>query len=358
LTSEPRTYEGFSARTEREKDSSRVAEVPSRDPGQYESDPANGALTRRFDELSSEVAELRHLIKSPTKPISTMLQHQVLGEPFSRLLWQEGLEEFDSQRADLVSAEFQRLISLGLDENVAFFLNRSASRELSHGEDGKVQFRRGLNQAISEMIQVAPVGPLEGAAGNIAAFIGPTGVGKTTTIAKLAARFALKEQKKVRLLTLDTYRIAAAEQLKTYGEIIGVPVRVILSVDELNDVVNGAQEEDFLLIDTIGHSHKKVSEYVQLAHYLSRNERIQKHLVLSTATNPSDLRETIESFEAFGPDSLVFTKLDESSSHGVIVNELVRTRKPLSCLTNGQNVPEDLILPMTQTVADMVVPAN
>lgn len=318
---------------------------------------SHGLWIKQIEQLSSEVAELRNLLQSPARPISAVLQNQILSEPFQRLLWQEGEDEFDSDRVAMVSAEFQKLVNLGLDENLAFFLNRGALKNLTSGQDAEAQLRTQLNDAISGMVQIAPINQTNGN-GIVSVFVGPTGVGKTTTIAKLAARFTLNDQKRVRLLTLDTYRIAAAEQLKIYGEIIGVPVRVICSVDELVDVLSQREPNDYVLVDTAGHSHKKISEYAQLAEYLSGQESVQKHLVLSATTNAKDLQEAIDSFNLFSPDGLVFTKLDESSSYGTIVNELIRTKKPLSCLTNGQNVPDDLIIPNSHTVANMMVPVN
>jgi flagellar biosynthesis protein FlhF len=247
------------------------------------------------------------------------MQHQILSEPFRKLLWQEGQDEFDSEQFALVSEEFQKLVNLGLDENVAFFLNRGALRNLTSNIDPENQLRIRLNEGICEMVEIAPIDKAN-ENGGVSVFVGPTGVGKTTTIAKLAARFALNDQKRVRLLTLDTYRIAAAEQLKIYGEIIGVPVRVISSPDELAVALSQCQSNDCVLVDTTGHSHKKVCEYMQLAEYLADQKSIRKHLVLSATTHAKDLQETIDSFDLFSPDGLVFTKLDEASSYGLIVN--------------------------------------
>ncbi len=323
-----------------------------------EQPPLTSHWKKQVDQLSSEVAALRNLLQSPKRPISVALQNQLLSEPFQKLLWMESRDEFDSERVALISAEFQKLVSLGVDENVAFLLNRGASRDLKSDQNVESQLRLRLNKALAEMIQVVPVNEVCGAGGGVTIFLGPTGVGKTTTIAKLAARFALNEGKRVRLLTLDTFRIAAAEQLKIYGEIIGVPVRVINSVDELDEVLRRRQPQDCILVDTTGLSPRKVPDCSQLASYLSGNDAVQKLLVLSTTTNAMDLQEAVDSFEAFSPDGLVFTKLDESSSCGVIVNELIRTKKPLTCLTNGQNVPDDLIIPSSETIANMVVPVN
>ena len=155
----------------------------------------------------------------------------------------------------------------------------------------------------------------------------------------------------VRLITLDTYRIAAPEQLRTYGEIIGVPVEVVSSVSELSEAMSTAAGMDRVLIDTTGHSPARVSQFAELAQYLSEKQEIEKHLVLSATTKSEDLREAVSGFECFAPDKLVFTKLDETSCYGGIVNELIASGKPLSYLTDGQKVPEDLITPTPSSVA-------
>jgi flagellar biosynthesis protein FlhF len=314
-------------------------------------------LEKQLSRLSAEIGELKNLVRLQTP--SPKLRNTLLregGELLAKLFWTEDpRDRIDPDRAHIICDHFEGLVEQGLDDNLALLLNQGAARRLPPGEDAGDRLKIRLNKGISELIQTSP---LETREGRICAFVGPTGVGKTTTIAKLAALLSLKEGRKVRLLTMDTYRIAAAEQLKTYGEIIGVPVIVLFSVMELDEELARAEPGEFLLIDTTGHSYRKTGEFAALAAYLKDNPNIETHLVLSANTNPEDLRLSIDGFEVFGPDKLVFTKLDEASSFGMIVNELVRTVKPLSYLTNGQNVPEDLIVPSSGTVADLVVPLN
>ena len=133
---------------------------------------------------------------------------------------------------------------------------------------------------------------------------------------------------------------------------------MVFSLEELDVAISAAGPDEVLLIDTTGHSHKKISEYGELSDYVRTNPRIQKHLVVSCTTGREALREIVSSFGVFGPDRLVFTKLDECSSFGVILNELARTRYPLSYLTNGQDVAEDLIVPSSSTLADLLVPLS
>ena len=229
-------------------------------------------------------------------------------------------------------------------------MNQPPRWGIYHGE-------RCVNKVIADAIETCPIGQ-DRSDVTAAIFLGPTGVGKTTTIAKLAATFTLGEHKKVRLITLDTYRIAAADQLKTYGQIIGVPVQVVSSVAELKEALSTTGDTDRVLIDTTGHSPRRVSEFAELAKYLRERQEIEKHLVLSATTKSEDLREAVVGFECFAPDKFIFTKLDETSRYGGIANELIATGRPLSYLTDGQKVPEDLIAPTPESVADLLVPMS
>lgn len=176
----------------------------------------------------------------------------------------------------------------------------------------------------------------------VTGFVGPTGVGKTTTIAKLAARLALFEHKKVGLITIDTYRIGAVEQLKTYGEIMGVPVATAMSPKELKEAVRTFEAQDVILIDTTGRPSHDAVRMQELRGFLEPVEDLTVCLVLSCTTRSRDLFRAVEDYRAVGYSQLVFTKLDETSARGVILEVARRTRQPVAYITNGQNVPDDL----------------
>lgn len=177
---------------------------------------------------------------------------------------------------------------------------------------------------------------------NVYIFLGPTGVGKTTTLAKIAARLSLIDNKKIGLITADTYRIAAVEQLKTYSEILGIPLEVIYEASELHDAIDKFKDKDYILIDTAGRSHKSKelkSDYDDLVKYLD-DYRI--FLVMSMTTSFKDMKSIIDSYNFLKEYRLLFTKLDESSNFGNILNLKVLTGKPLSYFTIGQSVPDDI----------------
>jgi flagellar biosynthesis protein FlhF len=177
---------------------------------------------------------------------------------------------------------------------------------------------------------------------NIYMFLGPTGVGKTTTLAKIAAKLTLVDNKKIGVITADTYRIAAVEQLKTYSEILGIPLEVIYEANELEEALYKFRDKDYILIDTAGRSHKSKelkSDYDELTKFL---DSVKVFLVMSMTTSYKDMKSIIESYDFLDDYRLLFTKLDEATSYGNILNLKVVTGKPLSYFTIGQSVPDDI----------------
>ena len=176
-------------------------------------------------------------------------------------------------------------------------------------------------------------------------FIGPTGVGKTTTIAKIASRFCVDGGKKVALLTADTYRIAAAEQLRTYANILEVPFRIIYSVEELSQAMRDFKDCDYILVDTAGHSHQNTEQkkvMKELIHSVDGILEKEVFLVLSATTKYRDLLSIADTYSDMTDYKLIFTKLDETITLGNLLNLKLYTGAPLSYVTCGQNVPDDI----------------
>jgi flagellar biosynthesis protein FlhF len=187
------------------------------------------------------------------------------------------------------------------------------------------------------------------------AFIGATGVGKTTTIAKLAARFALRERRRVELVTLDTYRIAAVEQLKTYAEIIGAGFTTARSIVELDALTQRFASDAIILIDTTGRNPHDLADQMELADYLRGNADVHKCLVLQATTHVTDALAAIKKFALYGADSLVVTKLDETIRPGMAVQIALESNLPLAYLAAGQRVPEDLECATPEAFAARVI---
>ncbi|MBQ7359683.1 MAG: flagellar biosynthesis protein FlhF [Lachnospiraceae bacterium] len=176
-------------------------------------------------------------------------------------------------------------------------------------------------------------------------YVGPTGVGKTTTIAKIASKFSVEDKKKVALLTADTYRIAAAEQLRTYANILEVPFRVIYTVEEIETALRDFKDFDYIFVDTAGHSHQNVAQKDNMnsfVHCLDGLVEKEVYLVVSATTKYRDLISIADSYKEMADFKLIFTKLDETTALGNILNLKLYTGADLSYVTCGQNVPDDI----------------
>jgi len=172
--------------------------------------------------------------------------------------------------------------------------------------------------------------------------VGPTGVGKTTTIAKLAANYKLREHKKVGLVTIDNYRIAAVDQLRTYAEIIDVPMEAVLTPGELHRAVRGMADRDVVLIDTAGRSQNDEMRLNELRRFVETADCDEVHLVVSAAASPRVADSTVGKFASLRPNRIIVTKLDEAATFGMILNVAAATDAAISYVTTGQDVPDDI----------------
>ncbi|HZO89470.1 MAG TPA: flagellar biosynthesis protein FlhF [Chthonomonadaceae bacterium] len=237
---------------------------------------------------------------------------------------------------------YQRLVEAGVSEALASDLLDSLPDFSAWSPQAQQPM---AESALRDLIahRVASAGPIALTPGQLkaVALIGPTGVGKTTTIAKLAAHFSLVERKRVALLTVDTYRIAAVEQLKTYSQIIDIPISVAYSQAEVLPAVAQYADHDLLLIDTAGRSQRNMMQVGELKTLLEA-VNCETHLVLSAPVKERDMLDAAQRFSAARVDRLLFSKLDETSTYGTLLNVADRTGIPLSYLTTGQKVPEDI----------------
>ncbi|MGY5217186.1 flagellar biosynthesis protein FlhF [Clostridium butyricum] len=174
--------------------------------------------------------------------------------------------------------------------------------------------------------------------------VGPTGVGKTTTIAKLAGRLALVEKKKVGLITIDTYRIGAIEQLKTYAEIMNIPFKVVITIKEMENAIESMEDCDVVLIDTTGRSSKNTMQISELRAFVQKANPDHVNMVISATTKNKDIKGILKGYSELGYESVIVTKLDETTAYGSIYNISRNSNKPISFITIGQNVPDDIKL--------------
>jgi flagellar biosynthesis protein FlhF len=243
----------------------------------------------------------------------------------------------------------QKLARMGVSKKLSI---KMANRFANH-----TNFDFVFTQAQELLTKVLPIAEdnlLE--MGGVVALVGPTGVGKTTSVAKIAAQFTLKHgANQVALITTDNYRIAAHEQLNTYGRILNIPVRVASSAAELRQLIHGFSDKKLILIDTAGMSQRDM-KLIEQINTLKENElTIKSYLVMSAATEYKAMNEIIDAFHLFKPQAAILTKLDEAATIGSALSSLIEHNLPLSFITNGQQVPEDMRRPSARDLVAQCV---
>ncbi len=222
-------------------------------------------------------------------------------------------------------------------------------------EGGARNTRTAVRKLLTDLLQVAPPLELEPGKRVVSAFIGPTGVGKTTAIAKVAGQAAARHGKKVALVTTDTFRVTGQEQLVRYGQLLGIPVYKCSDLQGLASLVRSLTQHDLVLIDTAGCSPSDLARLGRLENALAELEP-QIRLVLSATTRSEDISRIYKRFRRCSPDSVVITKLDETDTRGAILCETLRYLLPVCFLSDGQAVPEALSVPDSASLARFIIP--
>jgi len=272
-------------------------------------------------ELIKEIAQLKELLKSkgaqPDIPVS-------LPEPVSRQLQYFKTQELETELIDELAATLlERWYLSGAvanTEEIRKWSVEAVTQKLADQSFGGISFQK-------KFVNV----------------IGPTGVGKTTTLAKIAAECVLKHQKKVAFITTDTYRIAAIEQLKTYAKILDVPIEVCYNIEDFQTATNRFKEYDVVFIDTAGRNFRNQKYVSDLKNAIDFNNDMETFLVLALTSKQKDMEEIRNQFSLIHIDKFIFTKLDETSVYGAMLNMSHKFSTGIAFLTNGQNVPDDLI---------------
>jgi flagellar biosynthesis protein FlhF len=238
---------------------------------------------------------------------------------------------------------YAQLIEADMDEEHARDLVLQLQQQCSKDDLGDLDLLRS-RLAVLIQSQIHCAGPITVVPGQrrVVALVGPTGVGKTTTIAKLAANFRLRERVKLGLVTVDTYRVAAVEQLRTYADIMDLPMKVVTNPIEMRRAIDELSEMDLVLIDTAGRSPREELQLQELRALLNEAAVDEVHLVLSLATSPRVLAMTAEKFAPVGVTSLILTKLDEAAGMGTLLSAGRQIDRPMSYVTTGQDVPDDI----------------
>ncbi len=289
------------------------------------------------DRLADEMAEVKRML--------------------ARVAMQQKKTSAPAAGADLPDAlfdQYRRLIEQELAEELA-----EEVIERARQAKGDTQAQAAVAEAIQAMLPVdrQPGQLPEGQNGRppIVALVGPTGVGKTTTIAKLAATYKIKHGKHVGLITMDTYRIAAVDQLKTYAQIIGLPLHVVNNPDELDRAIRLCAGCDAILIDTAGRSQRHGDRLSELAQMLEAIQPQQTHLVMSASSSTKVMHQIVERFASVKPDRVIFTKLDEAVSYGPLLAVARSAGLAISFVTTGQEVPHQIEPACAHRLAQLVM---
>ncbi|WP_432400533.1 flagellar biosynthesis protein FlhF [Wukongibacter sp. M2B1] len=256
------------------------------------------------------------------------------------------LEKMDGESEAKVPSILQKYEEIFEDKNVIRSVSDKilsiVSRQISISDKNDQSIKNAIKIILKDYLGAPFVIDNDSRKQNIIFFVGPTGVGKTTTIAKLAAKQTIMHNKSVALITADTYRIAAVDQLRTYSEILNVPITVIYEQNELKDAMEKYSDKDFIFIDTAGRNHKNSELLAELKTLISNVDSPTVFLLLSLTTGYKDMKSIIESYQFLDYYNLLFTKSDEASSLGNILNAKFLSSMPLSYITTGQSVPDDI----------------
>ncbi|MBW2107903.1 MAG: protein FlhF [Deltaproteobacteria bacterium] len=283
-------------------------------------------------------------VKADLTSIKEMLSFPVdAGGPIRRILESPGAVDL-----------YMKLVRGGISEsNARVFLKMGGALD----DGAQRDFDRVYEQVLAQILKVIHVADPFRPNGEqvVAAFVGPTGVGKTTTVAKLVAEIILKQKRSVGLISIDNYRIGAVDQLRTYAAILGVPCFAAFTEADLKVAFRRLCDRDVILIDTAGQSHYDLARMDELARLIRSQGSIKCHLLLSATTRESELEAATKSFNRLPCTSTIFTKTDETRTRGIIINQALRSDLPISYVTTGQKVPEDIVKATKMGVLSLVL---
>ncbi|WP_184311029.1 flagellar biosynthesis protein FlhF [Anaerosolibacter carboniphilus] len=300
----------------------------------FQSDP------NKIDELHNQVGSI----------------HALLNDVLNRMDSMEPSKDGQGLKKDEIYEKYLTLlIQNDVDHNLSEKILSIVKKQMSFSKENEEAIKNAIRIKIREYLgQPSPVEEAKDQQ-KIIVLIGPTGVGKTTTLAKLAAKLSINGRKSVGVITADTYRIAAVDQLRTYSEILGIPLKVVYEAQEMKNALSNFKDKDIILIDTAGRNHKNSEQIEEVKQLIGPIENPEIFLVISATTGYKDIKNIVSSYDFIKDYKLLFTKIDESSTKGNILNTRILTGKNLSYLTIGQSVPDDIELANPDRIANSIV---
>lgn len=312
-------------------------------------EPATREPAPEHQDIGRELAELRNMVKG----LSSRLADTQSVPQQSTYIEPEPTTPASTPAADPI---VNLLTGYGLNQETAQVVARFSRDTLEQTEHlSQADLNRILGSTIARLFTTRHLFAQTSESRRRISLIGPTGVGKTTTLAKIAAHYLSQYGGRIGLITIDTYRIAAVEQLKVYSEIMRLPLEVVIKPRELEQALEKFQNFDLVLIDTAGRSPRSGMDIQELAAFLKPGLDIENNLMLSATTREREIEETIRRFSLLPISNFIFSKIDECDQLGVLLNIHYKNDTPISFLTNGQRVPEDLLLPTPRDIADLII---
>ncbi len=314
---------------------------------------------KAYPDLHDEMQELKTMIKRLRRDVSRMnFSRTTVNDQQANGVQQllQGVQNSFLPEKALDNPVIELLLKQGVNletsTTIADFTRETVTEELLRVPEQLVSH---LKTTIIPLIQTGQQVFTDNRQQKRIALVGSTGVGKTTTIAKMAAKYLSEHSSSIALITIDTYRIAAVEQLRVYGDIMNLPVEVVITPQALEQALTKHSDKELILIDTAGRSPRDAICIEELSSFLLPEFDIERHLVLSATARENELTHTIKQFEKLGIDQTVITKIDECQNLGVLLNLQIQNPNPISFLTNGQRVPEDIIIADQHIIADLIM---
>lgn len=286
------------------------------------------------DRLSSEVAELKKELEGMRRVLTR--------SAYAPRDWPGSSPEAANVYAALAAAEVSADLARDIVQTAAARVAGTRAPAGRHGPGDSAGLESAVAGEMQSRFTAEPVLGRGEATPRVVALVGPPGSGKTTTLVKLAVNFGLAARRPVMLVSVDTYRVAAADQLRSYAAILGVACQVLETVGALAQTLEENRGKELILIDTPGLGAGEADAFPELARFLATRGEVDTHLVLPASMKTADLSRAADSFAAFHPHRLLFTRMDETTSFGPVLSEAARLGRALSFFGTGQRVPEDL----------------